>query len=153
VEILNACVECGAVPNPHLFALERMFNRIQVNSVRAGQHFLLVIDEGKDGDIRRLTRKMTAYNPVSSRFGSWGGNLTKNLAMDRLVDDPVFRQSHASYFIQLADFVAYSLLKSEVPATESVQKYGLHKSFDVLDPVLCKVAYRKDHRGKGIIRS
>lgn len=153
IEILNACVERSTVGDAHLFALERLFNRIQVNSVRAGQHFLLFLDEGKDGDVRKLARKMTAYNPITSHFGSWGGSLTKHVAMDRLIDDPVFRQSHQSYFIQLADFVAYSLLKSEVPPTESVKKYGLDKCFDILDPVLCKVAFKKDPRGKGIIRS
>lgn len=46
---------------------------------------------------------------------------TKNIPLERIIEDPVFKQSHQSYMIQLADCVAFSLLKREVPPTPLVR--------------------------------
>jgi hypothetical protein len=53
---------------------------------------------------------------IPSRFSAWhDGSLTMNITTDPVIEDPVFKPSNRSYFIQLADCVAYALLKREVP--------------------------------------
>ena len=69
----------------------------------------------------------------------------------QIVEDIVYRDSKRSAFIQLADFCAFALLRSENPIA-SRTKYGLDKSFDRLKPALVTQAFAKDPRGFGIIR-
>jgi hypothetical protein len=52
------------------------------------------------------------------------------MSAERIIEDPVFKQSHESYFSQLADCVASSLLKREVPPTPFVRRYEIHRMFE-----------------------
>ena len=90
---------------------------------------------------------MKVYNPIPSRFGAWEeGKVHKSITLDRIIEDPVFKSSKSSYFIQLADFCAYALLRRERPLP-SKTKYGLDKSFLTLEPVLVKKASSSDPYG------
>lgn len=113
---------------------------------------IIVADEGREHDIRSALRRMHAFNPVPSQFGAWpAGQRTRNITTDRLIEDPIFRPSHQSYFLQLADCVAYALLKREVTPTPHVKKYGLHEMFDeILTGVCYRPASKKD--ALGIVR-
>ena len=114
-------------------------------------HAVLIWDEGKEAQHRRLTRRMGVHNPIPSAYGMWeSGNVTKNIPLEHILEDPVFKPSEQSYFIQLTDFAAYALLRCEHPLP-SRSKYGLHTAFDVLAPVLVTAASRTDP--EGIIRS
>jgi hypothetical protein len=74
---------------------------------------------------------MGVYNPIPSKLGDWGdGQKAKNIPLQRVIEDPVFKKSHQSYFIQLADAVAYALLKREVAPTPHVKRYGIDKMFE-----------------------
>lgn len=111
---------------------------------------MLIWDEGKESQHRRLTRRMGVHNPIPSAYGMWEtGNVTKNIPLEHILEDPVFKPSEQSYFIQLTDFVAYALLRREHPLP-SRAKYGLHTAFDVLSPVLVTAASGTDP--EGIIR-
>ena len=55
-------------------------------------------------------------------------------AIDRILEDPFFKQSDQSYFIQLSDFCAYALLRQERPV-ESKTRYGLDQAFNLLEPI------------------
>jgi hypothetical protein len=110
----------------------------------------MICDEGKEGIYTRLARKMVVFNPIPSNQGEWApGAATRNIPLDRIIEDPIFKKSHNSYFVQLADFCAYALLRREVQIA-SKNRYGLHQCFDVLSPVLLKAACRTDP--DGIIR-
>ena len=89
-------------------------------------HAILICDEGKNAIYTKIVRRMQTL---------------KNGTIDRILEDPFFKQSDQSYFIQLSDFCAYALLRRERPI-ESKTRYGLHQAFDVLDPI-----------SEGIIRS
>lgn len=132
---------------------ERLINRINRAMVDCGDVALLVCDEGKEGLYTPLCRKLRAYNPVQSKFGGWAGvpGSTKNIPAMRIIEDPMFIRSDRSVFIQLVDFCAYSLLRSEAPIP-SKTKLGLDKSFNILDPILVKKAFANDPRRLGIIR-
>jgi hypothetical protein len=85
-------------------------------------------DEGREREITSAFRRMHAFNLVPSQFGRWhDGSRSQNLPTQHLMEDPIFKPSHRSYFNQLADCVAYALLKREVPPTKRVLIYGMHK--------------------------
>jgi len=114
-------------------------------------HAILFCDEGNEGTYTKLTRKLAVFNPVPSQFGRWGqtGQSYRNLPTDRIIEDPVFKKSDQSYFIQLVDFAAYSLLRRERPV-HSKSKYAIDKAFAGLGPILVRQATRNDP--EGIIR-
>ena len=50
---------------------------------------------------------MHVFNPIPSQFGEWSpGQKAKNITVDRIIEDPIFKASHHSYFVQLVDCVA-----------------------------------------------
>jgi hypothetical protein len=132
-------------------ALERMLNRINRTMVTWASHAILVSDEGNEVAYTRLVRKMYVFNPIPSQYGTWTGTGSpwKNIPLDRIVEDPFFKESSQSYFIQLADFAAYALLRREHPIP-SKSKYGLDQAFSNLSPILVREASRNDL--EGIIR-
>lgn len=132
---------------------ERLLNRIQ-RTVKEWDDFAFIIsDPGKEGSYRKLLRKMGVFNPIPSAYGVWQdtGNATKNIPTDRIIEDIFFKDSASSYFIQLADFCAFALFRSE-EILVSRSKYNLHKSFDILAPICLPEVFKKDPRGLGIIR-
>lgn len=110
---------------------------------------LIFADQGREREITRSLRKMSVFNPIPSRMGDWGdGAKTKNIPVQRVIEDPVFKKSHQSYLLQLADVVAYSLLKREVAPTPHVKRYDIHKMFEKhLHGVCWKDASPKDPLG------
>ena len=108
----------------------------------ARDHGLLVVDRTDEKRLRLLTRSMRRYNPVPNRQGRG----YRNLPLTSLVEDAVHRDSNHSYFLQLADVNAYFLYQKFAPG-KFVTRKGGRNYFDRLDPVLCKVANRKDPQG------
>jgi len=132
-------------------AFEWMLNRINRTLQAWGSYGLLICDEGKEIAYTRLVRRMYVYNPIPSKFGVWfdSGRTWKNIPLDRIVEDPFFKDSAQSYFVQLVDFIAYALLRREHPLP-SKSRYGLDKAFSELDSILVQEARRSDP--EGIIR-
>ena len=129
---------------------EWLMNRVNRTMATWKSHALIVHDEGKD--YTPLIRRMGVYNPIHSQFGAWeDGNPVKNIPTDRILEDIVFRKSHKSDFIQMADFCAYALFRSEYPLP-SKSKYGLDRAFDLLHPICIRDASTRDPKRLGIIR-
>ena len=80
---------------------------------------ILICDEGKEAIYTRLVRRMQTSD---------------NGGIDRIIEDPFFKKSDQSYFIQLSDFCAYALLRQERPIA-SKTKYGLDQAFNLLEPI------------------
>ncbi len=129
-------------------AFEWIMNCINRNMQVSDSYAFLICDKGKDETYTRIMRRMCVHNPISSCHGFWNetGKAQKNIPLDRIIEDPMFKDSEQSCFIQLADFCAYALLRQERPLA-SKSKYGLDKAFDVLEPILVREANRKDPRG------
>jgi hypothetical protein len=145
-QVFNACF--GSKEDE--IAYERLLNRINRTMKEWNSHAVLFWDEGKEAQHRRLTRRMGVHNPIPSAYGIWEtGALTKNIPLEYILEDPVFKPSEQSYFIQLTDFIAFALLRREHPIP-SRSRYGLDKAFDALAPALVTAASRTD--AEGIIR-
>ncbi len=129
------------------WAFERLLNRINKNMQVCNSHAILICDEGKDEAYTRLCRRMKVYNPIPSAFGGWsGGDAFKNIPTERIVEDPIFKDSKRSYFVQLADFCAYAVLRHKYPIP-SKTKYGLHEAINELKPICVVEANRRDAYG------
>jgi hypothetical protein len=112
--------------------LDKDFDRLGERLAPYGAHVLLIADEGRQGDIARMRRKMAVVNFVPSRFGDWGnGEKAKNIPLAHFVEDALFRDSNRSLFIQLADCAAFALLKRETKPTPNVRKHGIEKLWDL----------------------
>ena len=98
---------------------EALLRGINRTLQRWDSHAILICDEGKESIYTRLVRRMQT---------------SKNSEIDRIIEDPFFKQSDQSYFIQLSDFCAYALLRQERPIA-SKTKYGLDRAFNLLEPI------------------
>ncbi len=127
------------------WAFERLLTRIHKTMRAWDSHALLIIDEGKETEFTRLVRKMSVYNPVPVYTGPRSLEV-RNVATERVLEDPWFKDSARSYFIQMADFVAYGLLRREKPLA-SKNKYGLNECFDLLGEVVAREASPRDPMG------
>ena len=129
---------------------ERMMIRINITMKSWSSQTILISDEGKD--YTSLIRRMGVYNPIPGRFGAWPeGGTTRNIPLDRIIEDPVFRDSATSQFIQLADFCAYALFRSEKPLPART-RYGLDSAFLLLENICTPQCFSADPRKLGIIR-
>lgn len=143
VRIFNACLK-----SHQDWAFERLLNRINRTMEAWNNHAMLLCDEGKEAEYTRLVRRMSVYNPIPSRFGLWQdtGELTKNITLSKIIEDPIFKNSEKSYFVQLADFCAYGLLRREQHLA-SKNKYKLHEAFDELKNVVVRACNPRDPMG------
>jgi hypothetical protein len=147
VQIINA----HAPKAQEMRLFERMLTRIHKNVSNAGSRAIIFSDEGKNYDA--LLRRLRRFNPIPSHFGSWaGGKPTVNVPLERILEDVVYRDSSRSYFVQAADFCAFSLLRYETP-TPKITKLGVHKSFEILKRVLVTQAFAADPKKLGIVRA
>jgi len=152
--IISGAWDVASLDDPNAHAFQRIQERLQRRCTGQAGYIVTIADEGRATELLRVSRRSKVYNPVGSMFGMWGdGSVSKNIPNERLIEDPVFRNSAQSYFLQLVDFVAFALLKSEVTPTPLVTKYGLHEAYDRLEPVCVKVATGRDPRKLGIIRT
>lgn len=150
IKLINVCLDVNGRPlqKVHTMAIERLANRIQRTMLAKHSHAVVIIDEGREKEIRGLLRRMSVFNYIPSRFGTWNdGSVGKNIALTRLIEDPVFKDSAASYFLQMADFCAYTLLKHETTPTKFVKTWGYHRLFPILKPVLFLPASSRDPDG------
>jgi hypothetical protein len=96
---------------------------------------------------------MQVYNPIPSAFGTWsGGSRTTNIRVERIIEDPFFKESHRSYFLQLVDCIAFSLLKKEVAPTSNIKRYGINRMFDDTVSHICYTSAAR-YDPLGIVRN
>jgi hypothetical protein len=101
-------------------------------------------DHTDDKKLVQLLRQMRKYNPVANqpRFGIG----YRNLLIRLIVEDPSFRESHHSLYVQAADLAAFLLYQFVCPSTY-VRKKSAQNYFKRLEPVLCRVASPRDPFG------
>ena len=127
------------------WALERLITRINKTLGEWDSHAVLMFDEGKEQEITKLLRRMGVYNPVPVYVGS-GVTEVRNLKLARILDDPIFKKSEHSYFVQLADFAAYAVLRRE-KRLASKDAYGYHECYELMPDAIVREASIRDPLG------
>jgi hypothetical protein len=103
--------KCGTTAEVRELAWKTAFERLERYANAEGETVLLIPDVGEYEYRRALARRVRRYSRVGSVTGV--GSLSRPFT--QLIDDPVQRKSHESYFIQLADFNAYAAFRRVVP--------------------------------------
>lgn len=96
---------------------------------------MIIPDDGQTAKLRKLLRKMRAYNPVPSHYSPG----YRDLPLRHVIEDPVHRDSRKSYLIQSADLVSWVLHQYLDPSVY-VKKRSGHKYFLQFDPICFKKA-------------
>lgn len=99
-------------PEVREWAWELMIERIESFTRHKRETCMIFPDEGHPAFVRQMFRKMRRFHYVSSAYQA-GTSLER--AAKQIVEDPSFRQSHDSYFIQFADLNAYAAHRHIVP--------------------------------------
>jgi hypothetical protein len=110
----------------------------------AGAYGMIFPDNTDNKRLRALMRKMRHYNPVPHMIGVGVG--ARDMPLLHVVEDPNFRTSGDSFFVQAADLIAFLLYQQECPSSYMKKKSG-HNYFKRLEPILCKVASSTDRLG------
>jgi hypothetical protein len=88
-----------------------LFQRLERFTTNRGKPVLVFHDEGEDAIVRSLMRKARRIGSAGSAFGT--GTLKRPATL--LVEDPIPRKSHESYFLQLTDIDAYAAFRKLYP--------------------------------------
>lgn len=85
------------------YNIQRIENDLNKKCVDENMKFIIVTDEGRVGKMRKTSRRVQVINPIPSKYhdGCYRSEI------QRLIEDPLPKQSSESYFIQIADFVSF----------------------------------------------
>lgn len=108
------------------------------------EYGLILPDHTDDPKLEKLLRKMRRFNPVPHSL-EWGEGY-RDLPLAYVVEDPNFKDSRHSYFIQAADLCAYLLYQREAP-NQYMKRGNKKKTYLKLKPVLFTSASRSDPLG------
>lgn len=147
---VQSCSGVGAIvvhkseiirPDIDVFATawEYLLTRLRKRTEERQQPILIVHDQGEEDRVRKHLRRFRRANWQGSQFGS----------ARFLVEDPVPRNSQHSYFIQLADLVAYAASRHAVPATGKTTRICDSTMWERLDQIQIKAI---STRGNGIYK-
>jgi hypothetical protein len=154
IQLINIVIDKNGKPNSYdvfekawTALIQRFENTLQrgnfSNPAHSHEHGIILPDHTDNKKLTQLLRKMRHYNPVPSQIQN---SSSRNLVLTRIAEDPNFRDSAHSYFVQATDLVAYLLQQMYEPNQYMKKKSG-HNYFKRLDPVLCKVACNKNPLG------
>jgi hypothetical protein len=83
-------------------AVQRIENDLKPAKYESNR-FVMITDNGRVGAMRSTTRRMQRFNPIPSKFGP----TPYRAEIGGMLEDPLPKDSKESYFIQLADLIAY----------------------------------------------
>ena len=81
------------------FSVQRIENDLAAQSQN---RFMIITDWGRVGKMRKTTRRVQKINFIPSKFGP----TPRRQEIQKLIEDPLPKDSSESYFIQLADLTA-----------------------------------------------
>lgn len=97
--------------DPRDVGWEYLLQRLERYTTKNATEVMLIHDEGEALRVRGLARKARRAGSAGSAFGT--GYLRR--PAQRVIDDPVARDSSQSYFLQLADMNAYAAFRHLFP--------------------------------------
>ncbi len=143
VQVINVCLDMDEAPAYRNVSLDRLYNRVNATAGRDGAYALAIFGQEPDDMVVRAYERLRSYNPVPVRVGAGGdGWQTRNLPIDRIIGEPVFRSPETDCLLQVAGLAAQALLWREEPAA------GVdNDAFAILDRTLNRRASRNDPLG------
>lgn len=107
IKIINVVINKKNIISPDYkildAALTYTVQRIENDIKNIGRNYMIITDEGRVGKMRKTTRKIQRINYIPSKIHPG----TYRQEIERLIEDPLPKQSAESYFIQIADIVSY----------------------------------------------
>ena len=83
------------------YSVQRIENDLR--KIDSSKKFMIITDPGREGKMRKTTRKIQRVNFIPSKFNME----SYRQEIKSLIEDPLPKESKESYFIQLADLVSY----------------------------------------------
>jgi len=153
IRFLNVVIRKDRINDPATDVFEwgwNLFIQRFSNFLERGGHLkktnefgLLFTDRTNDKKLKRLMRKMRAYNYVPSKFV---GTQARKVLITRVLDDPIPRISTHSYYLQMADMAAFALARRDYKRP-ALDRFKFQSYFDILDPVLLVQASSYNQQG------
>lgn len=110
LKVINVCIDKTRIRKASypvlLWALKFSVQRIENDLRNTGSEdsrFLIITDPGRVGKMRKTTRKVRRINYIPSMYGPHA----YRRQIERLIEDPLPKDSRESYFIQSADLVSH----------------------------------------------
>ncbi len=120
IKITNQFKDCrifssvGFFQNSARFSsFENLVTKIENFLLLKNAYAILICDEGDDVALTQIIRKKYQEK--------------KGLIKSRIIEDPVFKSSNGSYFIQIVDFLAHLSLRTSSPIKGKQWMYDLQK--------------------------
>ncbi len=128
----------------------RVLQRLQRTSESLGSTTVqLIHDDGENDEIRKLARWARRQLSAGSRFGA--GALSTPFT--QLVEDPMPRDSQASFFIQISDLVAYAAYRRLNPGLAKTEQIVPSRTWDLFgEALLARVVAAKPGEPRAIVR-
>jgi hypothetical protein len=128
--------------------IQRFENTLSYNNFRGPHNTddkeMLICDNTDAKSLIQLVRRMRKFNPIPNNQ-SYGIGY-RNQIVRHIIEDPDFRNSKNSYFVQAADLVAFLLYQHITPNAYMKKKSG-NNYFYRINSILCKVASTNDPYG------
>lgn len=106
----------------------------------------IVLSDNTEGEkLRMLIRRMRHYNTIS-HTQSLHPSGYRNLKLDYIIEDPIFRDSQHSFLHQMNDVVAYCVRQKYEP-NAYMKKKGGHNFYKRLEDVALKIAIKDNDLG------
>lgn len=107
----------------------------------------IILSDNTEGEkLRKLVRKMRHFNTIPNTQQLYSGGF-RNLKLEYVIEDPVFRDSQHSFIHQMNDVVAYCVRQRYEP-NSYMKKKGGHNFYKRIDNVLTKEVSKN---GLGIV--
>jgi hypothetical protein len=125
-----------------------LLQRLERTTTREATSVMVIHDEGENLAVRKILRKARRHMVAGSMFG--GSAFT--VPLRRLIEDPVPRASHESYFLQLADLVAYAGWRTHIPPGPGAAQVVTSATWDELGSAIHAAVNQLSRRGRpGIV--
>lgn len=106
VKCISVVIDKSAIRTTDYAVLDKaityLIQRIENDLRSADEKFAIITDEGRVGKMRATARRIQRVNFIPSKFGPE----PQRAEIKSLIEDPLPKKSHESYFIQFADLVA-----------------------------------------------